>query len=74
MVADNTRNVWTVSRIADHLGVPRHRVGYVIETRGITPIGSAGIARYYDETDIARIAMELERIDDERPNRAGGLN
>ena len=73
MVAQpRNETLWTVSRIADRLRVPRHRVEYVITTRGITPIASAGVARVYDETDVSRIAHELERINDERPNRAGG--
>ena len=58
--------LWTVARIADHLGVARHRVEYLIDTRRITPIGTAGIARVFDRRDIDLIAHELRRIDAER--------
>lgn len=58
--------LWTVARIAEHLGVPRHRVEYVIETRGIRPIDRAGIARVFDAEHVALIASVITRIDAER--------
>lgn len=60
------RRVWTVARIAEQLGVARHRVEYVIESRGITPIDRAGIARLFDQRDVDLITHELRRIDAER--------
>ena len=55
--------IWTVARIADHLGVARHRVEYVIDTRGIRPLGTAGIARVFDPSDIQLIRHEVARIE-----------
>ena len=48
------------------MGKPIHCVDYVIRTRGIKPIGRAGNANIYAETDIPYIASELRRIDEER--------
>ncbi|MFH1265790.1 MAG: hypothetical protein ABIK89_08675 [Planctomycetota bacterium] len=58
----------TVGTIAQRLGEPVHRVTYVIETRGIEPIGKAGHARVFTEAAVDRIASELRRIDEERGN------
>lgn len=55
--------IWTVARIAEHLGVDRHRVEYVLDTRGIEPIGRAGIARVYSDDTVVRVASELMRIE-----------
>lgn len=67
-----TPTLWTVARIAEHLGVPRHRVEYVIDTRGIRPIGTAGIARVFDGSDVTLIASALARIEAEREGGDGG--
>ncbi len=53
----------TVGTIAQRLGEPIHRVAYVIETRGIEPIGRAGHARVFTEAAVERIASELREID-----------
>jgi hypothetical protein len=45
----------TVGKIADRLGVPVHRVEYVLRTRPIQPKGWAGNARVYDEDALAAI-------------------
>lgn len=58
--------LWTVARIAEHLGMPRHRVEYVIDTRDIRPIARAGIARIFAPADVSAIADALERMDAER--------
>lgn len=55
--------IWTVARIAERFGVPRHRVEYVIDTRGLTPAGTAGIARVFDGATVEYIGQELRRID-----------
>lgn len=52
----------TVGVIAVRLGVPSHRVEYVLRTRAITPSGWAGNARVYDEAAVVRIRSELDRI------------
>ena len=56
----------TVGEIARRTGKAVHCVDYVIRTRGIKPIGRAGHAKIYAESDVAFIASELRRIDQER--------
>lgn len=56
----------TVGAIALSLGVPVHRVEYVLRTRDIQPIGVAGNARVFAPDDVRRIGSELRRIDAER--------
>ena len=65
----HSENLWTVARIANHLNVPRHRVEYVIDTRGVAPIGRAGIARVFDQSVIPIIEKSLQDIE---ANRIGG--
>ncbi len=52
----------TVGQIARRLGVPSHRIEYVIRARGIQPCSWAGNARVFDEAAVEAIAGELERI------------
>jgi hypothetical protein len=47
-------------------------VEYVIDSRGITPLGTAGIARVFDRRDVDLIANTLRRIDAEREGVALG--
>jgi hypothetical protein len=56
----------TVGEIARQTGKPVHCVEYIVRTRGIKPIGRAGHAKIYAESDVAFIASELRRIDQER--------
>jgi DNA-binding transcriptional MerR regulator len=56
----------TVGSIAERLGVPVHRIRYVIESRRIEPTGRAGNARIFTDSDVERIASELKRIERER--------
>jgi hypothetical protein len=53
----------TVGEIARRLGVPVHRVVYVIESRRIRPMGWAGNAKVFSEADVQHIASELRRIE-----------
>jgi len=53
----------TIGEIARRLGVPTHRVEYIIRARGIRPCGLAGNARVFDEAGVEAIAAELERIE-----------
>jgi hypothetical protein len=62
-MAGRSSELWTVARIAEHANVARHRVEYVIDTRGITPLGSAGIARVFHSHDADAIIEELRRIE-----------
>lgn len=59
----------TVGVIARRLGVPLHRVEYVIRSREIQPVSVAGNARIFAESDVAFIASELRRIEQERGER-----
>ena len=52
----------TVGEISRRLGVPLHRVEYVLRTRNIRPSGIAGNCRVYADEDVERIAAELRRI------------
>jgi hypothetical protein len=57
-----TPSMPTIGEIARRLGVPTHRVAYVIRARGIRPCGWAGNARVFDQAGVEAIASELERI------------
>ncbi len=56
----------TVGEIAQRLGVPVHRVTYVIDSRGIRPVGWAGNAKVFDEAAVQRIGSELARIESDK--------
>ncbi|MBO6514563.1 MAG: hypothetical protein JJ974_11420, partial [Phycisphaerales bacterium] len=62
--------LWTVARIAAHLSVDRHRIEYLIESRGIKPIARAGIARIFAPADVDRLTREIRRIDSQRQGGA----
>ena len=53
----------TTGRIAANLGVPVHRVQYVISSRDIRPAAYAGRLRLFDHEALARIRHELNAID-----------
>ena len=57
----------TVGEIARWLGVPVHRIEYLVRARGIEPSGWAGHARVFSEAEVERIASELRRIDEDKP-------
>jgi hypothetical protein len=65
-VTESLPNVPTVGEIARRLGVPLHRVEYVIRSRRIEPTGKAGNAYVYSDADVDRIASELRRIERDR--------
>ena len=56
----------TVGEIARRLGVPVHRIEYVIRSRDVRPVSRAGNARVFTDADITYIRSELRRIDEER--------
>jgi hypothetical protein len=56
----------TVGQIAQRLGVPVHRISYVIDSRGIKPVGWAGNAKVFDEPAVQRIGSELKRIAEDK--------
>lgn len=49
----------SVGVIARRLGVPLHRIQYVIRSRKIQPTGTAGNVRVFSEADVSRIAVTL---------------
>lgn len=56
----------TVGRIAERLGVPLHRVQYVVHRKRIRPTAFAGRLRLFDRAAVARIRHELNAIDARR--------
>jgi hypothetical protein len=62
----------TTGRVAEILGVPKHRIEYIVRTRGIDPRAVAGIARRFDDDAIARIRHEITAIDARRSLSKGG--
>jgi hypothetical protein len=52
----------TVGVIAERHGAKVHQVLHVIRTRGVEPIGTAGLAKIYSEADAGFIGSELRRI------------
>ena len=64
----------TTGHIADKLGVPVHRVQYVVATRGITPAAYAGRLRLFDREALARIRYELNAIDARQSREGGGYD
>ena len=62
----------TVGENARRLGVPLHRVEYVIRSRGIRPTARAGNARLFTDNDVCRIKSELARIDSDRDTSSCG--
>ena len=62
----NTCLLPTVGEIARRLGLPIHRVEYVIKSRSIHPEGRAGNARVFSDAAVDRISSECRRMDAER--------
>jgi len=60
----------TPGRIAAKLGVPVHRVQYVIARRRIEPAAYAGRLRLFNREAVARIRHELNAIDARRSEGA----
>jgi DNA-binding transcriptional MerR regulator len=52
----------TVGEIARRIGVPIHRVEYVIRARRIEPTGRAGNIRIFTEADVDLIGFELRQM------------
>jgi DNA-binding transcriptional MerR regulator len=71
MFAGTVPPLLTVGVIAERLGVPVHRITYVIESRSIRPAGRAGNAKVFTEADVQHIAGELRRIAEEREGLSG---
>ena len=52
----------TVGGIAAKAGVPVHSVVYVINSRGIQPVGRVGQTRVFDPAAVGRVVAELARM------------
>ena len=57
----------TIGVIAARLGVPKHRVEYVVKSRGIAPVAWAGNARVFGDADVTRISRIIRNRDVEGP-------
>jgi len=57
-----TATLLSIGDIAQRLGIPNHRVEYIIKTRRIDPVGRVGHMRAFPENAVARIKIELDRI------------
>lgn len=56
----------TPGQIGRKLGVPTHRIQYVIARRGIRPSAYAGRLRLFDREAVARIRHAINAIDAKR--------
>ncbi len=65
-VSTNAPKLDTTGRIATKLGVPVHRITYIIESRGIRPAAYAGRLRLYDRDAVAMVRHALTAIDARR--------
>lgn len=69
-MAEYVPRLATTGEVAQLLGVPLHRIQYVLQTRShIRPAATAGGARCFDDDAIAKIRHELNAI---AARRAGG--
>ena len=54
----------TPGKVAEYLGVPIHRIHYVLRSRPhLQPAATAGRLRLFDDETIEQIAKELQTID-----------
>lgn len=58
----NTREELTTGQIAKRYGVPRYQIEYILESRGIEPVGRIGIVRLFGRDAQARIKDALDGI------------
>lgn len=65
-MTDKVPAALTIGEIARRLGVPVHRVEYVVRTRSLRPAARAGNLRVFLEADTGFIASELRRMDADR--------
>lgn len=72
---DSTPRMRTPGRMAAILGVPLHRVIYILQTRQhIRPAATAGRLRLYDAEALALLRHELNKIDARRCGETGGAD
>jgi hypothetical protein len=68
-VSTVTTSLRSIGKIASALGVPIHRVEYILASRDITPVAMIGHARAFDDHQVDEIAAELRRADAYRERR-----
>ena len=65
----------TTGRLAEELGVPIHRIVYILRTRPhIQPRAMAGSLRLFERGTVAMLRHELTAIDARRCRRREGSN
>lgn len=60
----------TVGVIAAKLGVPVHRVEYILRARTIEPVSRAGGLRIFTPEQAEQIADDLRHVDDREEGKA----
>lgn len=68
-MADETQ-LLTIGLIAKQAGCSTHQAQHVARSRGIKPIGRAGVLRVFDEDGAARIISELKAISEKGITKA----
>lgn len=68
---DRPPRLVTAGVMAERLGVPLHRVQYVLRTRQVRVSAYAGRLRLYDRAAVERVRGELARIDARSGKGAG---
>jgi len=67
-----SKSSFTVGQIVAQLGVPLHRILYVIESRNIHPTHRMGPWRLYGPDELSRIKNGLDEIDARRAEVVNG--
>ncbi len=57
-----TATLNTITAIAQRLGVPPHRVRYVVRSRDIKPTGMAGNLPVFADADVPTIELECRKL------------
>lgn len=65
----STKQARTAGTIAAELGVPLHRVQYILRTRKIQPVAKAGVFNLYSAEHTAEVRRHLNIIDARRSQR-----
>lgn len=56
-----TKPFWTTTAIAEHFGVARHKIEYLVKSRRVEGLGRAGNARLFSGDDVERFGRELQQ-------------
>jgi len=65
-MGDGQTSLLTVGELARVLGVPIHKVQYVLRTRAVKPSARVGNFRVFSQADAEYVASVLRRIDADR--------